>query len=514
MTTKGQPFSTCPLWQLQRQYFEETNIEAWKEGDVPHYITSNPYMAETYAKLLLAFFRDRLATGPLNEPIYIVELGTGSGRFSYHLVKALHRLIQNTAVKETRFVYIMTDFVEDTLAFWDKHPRFQEFYEQGIMDYALFDAEKDDALYLRRSHKTIGYKYAKAPLVVIANYFFDTIPQELFYFNEGNAHTVLVNLKGYKTDSAKTAKEQLERIELKYTYEALPESPYKDELQSRLFDQYRNILTNSHLLFPHLGLSCIQRLQQLSHQGLLLLTADKGEHRLDEWQNRRPPYVAKHGSFSLTANYHALKEYCNLQEGVALFPKHPASSLTVGALLYLKEADSYKETLQAYNKYVNDFGPDEYFTIKKHVEKGITELPVNELFAYLRLSEYDSQLFFQFLPRLHKLAEEFTDDERFLTLQLIAKVWDGYYPLGEDKDLAYEIGLLLYKINFYEEAITFFELSEKIYGQKEGVLFAKVLIHDMLGNKDVSARLLNELLAKFPDFQPAQELLSELASQE
>jgi hypothetical protein len=500
-------FSQCPLWQLQRQYFKEANIKAWKEGDVPHYITSNPYMAETYAKVLLGFFRDRLAKGLLTEPIYIVELGTGSGRFSYHLVKALNRLIQNSLLQEIRFVYVMTDFVEDTLAFWDKHLRFQEYYEAGILDFALFDAEKDSTLYLRKSHKTLGYNATKEPLVVIANYFFDTIPQELFYFNEGVAHHVLVNLQGYSPASAKTAKEQLKKIKLKYTYQIIPENPYKDEFQSRLFTYYQNELTDSHLLFPHHGLNCIYRLQQLSKQGLLMLTADKGEPGLNEWQNRKPPYVAKHGSFSLTANYHAILEHCKLQSGLPLFPKHPASGITVGALLYLKEPQNYKETLHAYHEYINNFGPDEYFVIKKHVEKSIADLSISELFAYLRLSGYDSRLFSQFLPRLQFLVDNFTDDDRFLTLQLIAQVWDGYYPLGEKQDLAHEIGILLSRINFYKEAIVFFELSEKIYGKKPDVLFAKVVVYDLLGNKDVSAELLKTLTKIFPDFKPTQKLI-------
>lgn len=508
-TPKGHLFSQSPLWQLQRRYFEEANIGAWQEGDVPHYITSNPYMAETYAKLLLAFFGDRTAIGPQKEPFYIVELGTGSGRFSYHLIKALLRLMPHSQVKSIPFVYVMTDFVEDTLAFWDKHPRFQEFYAQGILDYALFDAEKDSTLYLRKSNKTIGAKEAKEPLVAIANYFFDTIPQELFYFHEDAAYNALVNLKGYKADSARTAKEQLEKLELDYTYGTLSECPYTDELQRQLFTQYQHTLINSHLLFPHMGLNCIERLKELSQQGLFQLTADKGEHRLDEWQQRTPPYVAKHGSFSLTANYHALKEHCNMSGGMALFPKHPASGITVGALLYLNAGANHQETIKAYHECINDFGPDEYFTIKKHVEKHIPELSVTELLAYVRLSAYDSRFFLQCLPRLHKLAEDFTDDERFLILQLIAKVWDGYYPLGEEKDLAYEIGLFLCEIHFFPEAVTFLELSEKIYGPKEHTTFARAVIQDALGNRSLSIELLNELVANFPDFQPAQQLLNE-----
>jgi hypothetical protein len=514
MSQEKTMFSQSPLWQLQRQYFEEAHVNAWRAGDVPHYITSNPHMAEAYAQLLLAFFRDRCKTSPSNEPIYIIELGTGSGRFSYHLIKSLSHIQQNISFGSPPFVYVMTDFVEDNLAFWDGHPRLQALFKQGILDYAIFDAEKDISLNLRKLNKIIGVKKAKQPLVVIANYFFDSIPQDLFYFNEGIAETALVRLEGYDPDSKKSAKKQLDRIELEYTYEKLAEAPYSDVLQKQLFSYYQNNLIDSHLLFPHIGLSCIDRLRELSQEGLLLITADKGGHRLEDWQNRPTPNVTKHGSFSLTTNYHALKEHCHLSNGKTLFPKHPASGITVGALFYLKEPARYKETMLSYRKHVNDFGPDEYFSIKKHTERQIPELSTRELFAYLRLSGYDSRLFYQFLPRFHELVEAFTEDDRFSVLQLVARIWDGYYPLVEDVDLAFEIGSLLLNLHFFNEGISFFNLSEKIYGKKEKVMYAKAACYAILGNNVLSIHLLNELLNKYPNYESAQELLNELTNTE
>ncbi len=50
-----QRFSKSLLWQLQRQFFEQQGIQAWRQGTVPHYITSNPHIANAYAQVVLGF---------------------------------------------------------------------------------------------------------------------------------------------------------------------------------------------------------------------------------------------------------------------------------------------------------------------------------------------------------------------------------------------------------------------------------------------------------------------------
>lgn len=503
-------FSQSPLWQLQRQYFEETHIDAWRQGDVPHYVTSNPHMAETYARLLLAFFRDRQKIHPSQAPIYIVELGTGSGRFSYHLLKAFTRLLETTEANVAPFVYVMTDFVEETLEFWEGHLRLQPFFAQGILDYALFDAEKDATLRLKKSGKIIDAQSTTQPIVAIANYFFDSIPQDLFYFQGGTAQVPLVQLEGYAPASEQSAREQLEALEVSYQYETLTDTPYQHLLQKQLFRDYQHYLTDSHLLFPSIGIQCIDRLKDLSQEGLLLITADKAIHRIENWHYRSAPYIAKHGSFSLTANYHALKEHCRLSQGKTLFPTHPVASITIGTLLYLKKPQQHHEVITSYQQHVNDFGPDDYFSIKKHIEQQIPQLSTHDLLAYLRLSGYDARLFHQFLPRLHELVEEFTEDERFTVLQMAGRIWDGHYPLGETVDMAFEIGTLLLNLAFFQEALNFFHLSEKIYGKKTTVTFAKAAAYALNNHPQKAIDLLNELLHKDPLHRPAQELLHEL----
>ena len=117
---EGKPLSKSILWKLQRNFFEGQGIEAWRQGTVPHYITSNPFIASAYAKVVFGFIRDcRVVKGdstndsftPLDpsQPIYILELGSGSGRFAYHFLKKFLGFYTRSVLKDTTFKYVMTD---------------------------------------------------------------------------------------------------------------------------------------------------------------------------------------------------------------------------------------------------------------------------------------------------------------------------------------------------------------------------------------------------------------------
>lgn len=61
---------------------------------MPHFITCNAFIGRSYAQVLSGFLRDCVRGGggmklDPTEPLYIIELGTGSGKFSFFMLKAL-----------------------------------------------------------------------------------------------------------------------------------------------------------------------------------------------------------------------------------------------------------------------------------------------------------------------------------------------------------------------------------------------------------------------------------------
>src|SRR2546423_9384940 len=106
--------SRSALWQMQRNFFARQGVEAWRQGIVPHYITSNPFIANAYAKVVFGFLRDcrsainqhQAADFPVidpEQPVYLIELGSGSGRFAFHFLKKLLGFYRRSIFKDVRF---------------------------------------------------------------------------------------------------------------------------------------------------------------------------------------------------------------------------------------------------------------------------------------------------------------------------------------------------------------------------------------------------------------------------
>ncbi|MCA1666949.1 MAG: tetratricopeptide repeat protein [Thermomicrobia bacterium] len=475
-------FSRSQLWEMQRTYYESMGVEAWRQGEVPHYVTSNPKMADSYAEIVFAFYRDRQHLAPDDEPLTICELGAGSGRFAYHFLRRLSSLCALGHVPLESFRYVLTDLAPSNLAFWRAHPRFQPYFDAGVLDCALFDLTKSKALALERSGETIAVGTLRRPLVAIANYVFDTIPQDLFYVNEGQCEECVISLFVNKEHPVASVAELLTGLEYRLARRDFVKPPYREVYLKRLVAEYQRTLEDTFLLFPATGLRALHRLQALSRQGVMLLSADKGDHRLSALQGKAAPGLTLHGSFSLSVNYHAFKTMCEQSGGVALFPTMHHRSLNVSCLLMIPDAADHFTTISAYQRNVEEFGPDAFYSLTKHARQHAATMSVEDILAYLRFSHYDGHQFAVYVPRLTELASTLTANEREDVIAAIEKVWEMHYPLGEEHDLADQIAHFLYEIDDFAGAITFFERSIAMYGEHEGTR----------NNLAVCRRLLND----------------------
>ena len=84
----GRPLSQSVLTRLLRQFYERKGIRAW--DTTPYYVTSNSYIANSYAQMVTGFIKDVIANDQLDreEPVHILELGAGIGQFGYLFMNA------------------------------------------------------------------------------------------------------------------------------------------------------------------------------------------------------------------------------------------------------------------------------------------------------------------------------------------------------------------------------------------------------------------------------------------
>ncbi|MEV5030669.1 SAM-dependent methyltransferase [Paenibacillus sp. LPE1-1-1.1] len=516
MTNRDQQvyrFSEAPIWELQRAYFEEQGIQAWQRDEVPQYITSNPIIAMAYAEIIFGFLQDRAAQGHASEPVTIVELGAGSGQLAFHVLKELALLIDFAGIGLPPFRYVMSDLPVKNIAYWQQHRSLMPYVQQGVLDFAQFDAVKDAELHLTQSGITIRPGDLEQPLLIVANYFFDSIPQELLYVDESKIFECRVSMQVEEEDSdyGLTASDRLGKLVPEYHYLRAAEYERESYPFREVIEIYKQKLEDSHILFPEIGLACLQRLGQLSQAGFALLTADKGDHRLENWEFAEPPKLIHHGSFSLTANYHAIQHTFEQKGALASFTEHHYKNLNVGCILMLPSPVSFFQTRLAYRRFVDRFGPDDFFSLKLWFDEHVETLALSQILAFWRLARYDSQLFVQSAKRIGLLLPDSGEEESEDLRQGIHAMWAGYYPLNEQQDLALDCAMLLYQLDLYEDARVFFERSLADHEGNAEVFYCMAICCYESGHETAAASYAELALERVPKHEGAAALLALLA---
>jgi hypothetical protein len=120
------PLSQSVIWQRQRDFYARRGLKAWTEDLVPSYITNNPFIAEIYAAIVTAFIDDcqALARGealPISpeNPLRILELGAGTGKFAYLFLLQLTELLRERQMAPESVRYRMICWLRgEATAIW------------------------------------------------------------------------------------------------------------------------------------------------------------------------------------------------------------------------------------------------------------------------------------------------------------------------------------------------------------------------------------------------------------
>lgn len=501
------PFSESLIWQLNRDFYNTKGIDAWRKNMVPHHLTSNSMTSKTYAELIFAFLKDLAKKGHTQEKVYIIELGAGHGRMAFHTLKHLERLTAQKGLGLPSFCYVLSDIVEDNLNFFHNHPQFQSYYKRGILDLTYFDAVGSQEMQLRHSGIKVSIESLNVPLIAIANYFFDSIPTDLFYFKDKKISACSVSLKTSEDPEGMDSMTLLEKMKIDFYHDPLSDSPYyKQAILNNILEDYKDLLSNSYLFFPRTGLNCIKNLKQLSKKGMLLLSMDKGFHEIKDLKKIQQPEMITHGSMSFWVNYHAYGAYCNRLGGKSFFPSFSTFHLELGCMLFLSDSEDYIETTVAYQRFVNDFGPDDFNGFKKLTYRHIAQLNLLELIGLIRLGAHDSTFFINILPRLKQVSQQITFNERDCLAQTMHQVWDMYFTLNESDDLAFEIGGMFYALGFYQEALDYFQHSISSFGKTADVYYNQALCFYHLRQDALFLETVKEAKKDFPEFKQLAHL--------
>lgn len=386
------------LWELQRAFYEREGADAWRSRGVPSYVTSNPFVAGRYARVIHSLLAERRGDAS-GAPLHVVELAAGSGELGFHLARELEELLAAEPLPGCpRPRLVLTDLAERNVTAWLAEPALAPFFERGLLDVARFDAASDGELHLRRSGEVLRPGASPHPLVCVAHYLLDSLPQDAFAARGGRLFERPVNVTSSRPEPDLADPRALVRMRLRFEEAPAGPAPYGEPELDGLLAEYAARLQDAAFLWPVVALRLGQRLWELAGGRLVWLVADKATSTLEELEGQGDPHVALHdGCFSLAVDLYALGRWAERRGGAALLPSRRADVLELGALVGPDSVGA--RTRRLLSELVEGFGPSDYLTLVDRRASAEAVEP-EALLALLRLGGDDPWVVARLGPRV------------------------------------------------------------------------------------------------------------------
>jgi tetratricopeptide (TPR) repeat protein len=502
------------IWRLQSDYYAQRGLKAWTEDQVPSYITNNPFIAEIYAGIVAGFLEDCLRHSSVDalpispeNPLRILELGAGTGKFSYLFLRKLIPLLREKNIAPQTIRYSMSDCSEELITYWQGNQFLAEFTQAGILEFELLRAGENTSRERRGTAQQ-----ARAPLVVIANYVFDSLPQDAFVISNGEISEALIT-----TSSNSEAAASLNDVQLSFTNSAVSSQRYQDPAWNEILEEYRSRLTSATVFFPSAALALLQQLCRAADGRMLMLAADKGfAHQEEIALVQGPPALEFHASrrcFSLMVNLHAIARYFTAIGGLALLPPKHFTNLNICAFIQRRPQDEFPETSKAHQQAVAAFGPDDLFTVMSWLNASLESVSVAQALSLLRLTRWDTTAFLRLFPVIAPKLRNIGAERNDLRVAVL-NVWENRYPIDlADNALAFSCGVVLLELRFYAEAAAMFQASEQLLGRTAATSYNLGLCALGLEDRARAMAHMTEACRLDPAFEPAQTSRARLESE-
>lgn len=362
------PLRSSSLWTMQRSFYEQHASRAWTDGIVPHFVSSNSFIARAYAKAAIGLLRDLYTSYDIKKadpPILtILEVGAGHGKLGYLIVESLLRFrafLPPRLDGALPFRYVLTDAVSENIEAMRIHPSLRDFFSSGAIDAGVWNAEEglDDPMRVPNIQLVSGSILSStslngAPLLVVANYAINSLRTDAFRVPRGScggleqANVTLSSIPGSLPIYEGKEGDALSRIGITWSYStllsgvndaheensqsiSLPQIYLDDPLLKSMLIAYSQGAglrsSGGTFLFPLGGIAALRSLLKLSSGRLVVLIGDKGHSYLGEMVDagqtpQRDPHIALHGSFSFMVNFHALRQWVHAHGGASLISPH------------------------------------------------------------------------------------------------------------------------------------------------------------------------------------------------
>lgn len=456
--TDFRPLRESGLWDLQRRFYQTHGTRAWRV--TPHYVTNNPYIAAAYTDVILAFLRDRAASIDPAAPIYLVELGAGSGRLGYYVIEELLRRVPDFAVRGAPLRYVFTDVARENLNALVEHPRLAQHFAAGRADIALFDVEGDDSCTLIRAERTIARDQAANPLALISNYVFATVKQDLVIYDKGHVFEGLVDVQTTTTGDV------VHDVHLAFDRRPIAGELFAAPSWNAVVRENAARYDRATLCFPSAALTAIDRVASMSRAGCLALVADRRLDTASVEAIDQTTSLKTHGGFSFSVDLDTLSRVLNAERWSTWRSDEPGRAFAVLAAVRapLKDAAApWSNTIDAVSTALVDGpGPHAFYALTQLLQRGAGHATLDEIRAFLQLSRYDTRVFQLTYERLRALLPGETQACRDVWRGIIDRVARTYFPVDDGTNPVFGFATLMLDMGFAARAADYFALSAHI----------------------------------------------------
>jgi hypothetical protein len=497
--------SDSALWDIQDNYYKSAGVQAW-QNDVPNFITSSAYVAETYAELIVTFLEEYAEHLNPSEPVYIMELAAGSGRLSYMLIQELQKKrVHFKQSSQLDLKYIITDFAENNFRFWNQHDRFQPLIKAGLVDFAIYDPLNDTSIHLHHGQKTLSAeKPAKNPIIIVANYFFDTVRQDVFRIENKRLHEGQVTTTCMPDKLPQQGLPHIDDVKVQFKYRELHgENYYPNSRLNNILRHYKHNLKEASVIFPIGGFDALDKLRGISGNQLVLLSSDKAYSDYSLMEGRHKHTYAIHGgAFSYAVNYDAIGRYFEQGGGTWLTTNNPQSNLeTVFCIEMPTPTIGFERLRYLFSEKLGRVNPiNSLCHMYMDMSQTSPAEQISYYLSYLRIHLAEPKILSLLTNKITMLLPHIQRWQCHELLTLMEMAWEHFYHCPGEMNLPFCLSQVYYVLEKHELSLARLDDTMHYFGAHETLLYLKGQNYEKLNRFDLARSLYRESIAMNPDF--------------
>ncbi|MFM6951120.1 MAG: phytanoyl-CoA dioxygenase family protein [Novosphingobium sp.] len=502
-------FDQSIIWSLLHRFYAEAGPEAWSNKIVPQRSTSNAFCADTYAAIVATFFKELAAEGNSKPPL-IIELGGGSGRFAWQFLNRLLNYHFPDGEECPQFTYLLTDGATKNIAGWKQKDRFAPLLESGVLELAQLLIEPDPVIRTEAGDLKPA-DLADRPVIIIANYLFDSIASNLVRIRDHQIEQVYVETQSTTHGFLKRPITTFESVTERFESRPIKGDPTGHPIIDATLRRYAERPGDFHVVVPQICFEFIEKFLERDTP-LLLLVGDLAYSDPAEFTLASPmifnTYFAHH------TNLHIFGELFGGHGGAMHSQRHKDINFSC-SLFSLPGKRQWQhlalprthETAQALLK---DFNPYDAHEIIDLVEGTVRDMSIRQAMALIRFAKFDPDVAAACIPHLLYNIEQGEEQiDRAQIYETYMEAFRAYFPDGSEVYFDSGIAEMFMRLGYNIQALQLIDHALHEFGTNPRRLFAKGLALYNLGDADKAEAIVREVVALDPQFAPALRMIAD-----